>query len=50
MNILLTNDDGYTSDGLITLKEKLIQKTSHNVYVCAPLSQKKFSWTWCIII
>lgn len=38
MNILLTNDDGYESSGLMLLCEKLSQ--SHNVYVVAPASQR----------
>ncbi len=34
MNILLSNDDGIMSPGIIILKEYLEQK--HNVYVVAP--------------
>jgi 5'-nucleotidase len=34
MNILLTNDDGYNSEGIVLL-EKLLAKYG-NVYVCAP--------------
>lgn len=35
MNILLTNDDGYLSSGLMLLTEKL-SALGHNVYVVAP--------------
>ena len=35
MNILLTNDDGYLSSGLMLLTEKL-SAMGHNVYVVAP--------------
>ena len=35
MNILLSNDDGIMSPGIIILKEYLEQK-HHNVYVVAP--------------
>lgn len=38
MNILLTNDDGYTSEGLHSLLRALSKK--HNIFVLAPLSQK----------
>lgn len=39
MNILLTNDDGYESGGLMLLCEKL-SDIGHNVYVVAPASQR----------
>lgn len=39
MNILLTNDDGYESGGLMLLCEKLSQM-GHDVYVVAPASQR----------
>lgn len=39
MNILLTNDDGYESGGLMLLCEKLTQM-GHDVYVVAPESQR----------
>lgn len=39
MNILLTNDDGYESGGLMLLCEKLVE-LGHNVYVVAPESQR----------
>lgn len=39
MNILLTNDDGYESSGLMLLCEKLSDE-GHNVYVVAPASQR----------
>ncbi|HBM15728.1 MAG TPA: 5'/3'-nucleotidase SurE [Lentisphaeria bacterium] len=38
MNILLTNDDGYTSEGIHALYN--ILSKSHKVFVLAPLSQK----------
>lgn len=38
LNILLTNDDGYQSEGLKTLYR--ILSKDHNVYVAAPASQK----------
>ena len=40
MNILLTNDDGYSADGLQTLKKKLKSLTDYNIKICAPLGQK----------
>lgn len=39
MNILLTNDDGYTSSGLVLLARKL-SDNGHSVYVVAPDSQR----------
>lgn len=39
MNILLTNDDGYESGGLMLLCEKL-SNMGHNVYVVAPAEQR----------
>lgn len=39
MNILLTNDDGYESSGLMLLCEKLAEM-GHDVYVVAPESQR----------
>lgn len=39
MNLLLTNDDGYTSVGLVSLANRLSEK-GHNVYVVAPDSQR----------
>lgn len=42
MNILLTNDDGYESAGLMLLTESLSQ-LGHNVYVVAPESQRSAS-------
>ncbi len=38
MNILLTNDDGYFSEGIITLNQVLSEK--HNTYIIAPDTQK----------
>jgi 5'-nucleotidase len=40
MNILLTNDDGYSADGLQTLYTKLAKEHKFNLYICAPLGQK----------
>lgn len=37
MNILLTNDDGYSAPGIVALQEKL--SPHHSVYLCAPLNQ-----------
>lgn len=42
MNILLTNDDGYESAGLMLLCEEL-SSAGHNVYVVAPSSQRSAS-------
>lgn len=39
MNILLTNDDGYESSGLMLLCESLA-RLGHNIYVVAPASQR----------
>ena len=39
MNILLTNDDGYESGGVMLLCEKL-SSMGHNVYVVAPAEQR----------
>lgn len=39
MNILLTNDDGYESSGLMLLCESL-SKTGHDIYVVAPANQR----------
>lgn len=39
MNILLTNDDGYESGGLMLLTESL-SRLGHDVYVVAPASQR----------
>lgn len=39
MNILLTNDDGYLSEGLMLLTSKLAEQ-GHNVYVVAPDGQR----------
>lgn len=39
MNILLTNDDGYTSEGLRLLCSELA-KSGHNVYIVAPDGQR----------
>ncbi len=41
MNILITNDDGINSDGLIELKKVLEKK--HNIYVAAPLKEQSGS-------
>ncbi|MCP4176711.1 MAG: 5'/3'-nucleotidase SurE [bacterium] len=41
MNILLANDDGYDAEGILTLYN--ILKNEHNVYLCAPLTQKSAS-------
>lgn len=41
MNILVTNDDGYNSSGILKLKDAL--SVSYNVFVCAPLSEKSAS-------
>ncbi|HJO93720.1 MAG TPA: 5'/3'-nucleotidase SurE [Victivallales bacterium] len=38
MNILLANDDGYNAEGILTLYNVL--NKDHNVYLCAPLTQK----------
>ena len=39
MNILLTNDDGYESSGLMLLCERLVE-SGHDVYVVAPAEQR----------
>jgi 5'-nucleotidase len=36
MNILLTNDDGISSDGLLLLAQALREETGHGIYVLAP--------------
>ncbi|MGC8764289.1 MAG: 5'/3'-nucleotidase SurE [Brevinematia bacterium] len=41
MNILITNDDGYYSPGILRLKEVI--SSSFNVFLCAPLSEKSAS-------
>ena len=41
MNILITNDDGYFSEGIQKLKEILSEEV--NVYLCAPMSEKSAS-------
>lgn len=41
MNLLLTNDDGYQSEGIQILKEKLSAR--HQVYLCAPKKQMSAS-------
>ena len=41
MNILLTNDDGYQSEGIQILKDKLSSR--HDVYLCAPKKQMSAS-------
>ncbi len=41
MNILLTNDDGYTAEGINVLYEQI--KDKHNVKMCAPLKQMSAS-------
>lgn len=41
MNLLLTNDDGYLSEGIQILKDKLSPR--HNVYLCAPKKQMSAS-------
>ncbi len=41
MNILITNDDGYFSPGILMLKE--ILSFSHNVFLCAPLFERSAS-------
>ena len=39
MNILLTNDDGYFADGLITLA-KTLKNAGYNVYISAPQQEQ----------
>lgn len=39
MNILLTNDDGYDSDGLIIMEQALVA-AGHDVWICAPSGQR----------
>lgn len=39
MNILLTNDDGYDSEGLIILEHALAD-AGHDVWICAPSGQR----------
>ncbi|AEC02442.1 5'/3'-nucleotidase SurE [Parasphaerochaeta coccoides] len=39
MNILLTNDDGYGSEGLVTM-ERTLSAAGHDVWVCAPNGQR----------
>jgi 5'-nucleotidase len=40
MNILLTNDDGIDSEGLLCLAKALRERTDHSVYVLAPDSNR----------
>lgn len=42
MKILLTNDDGYTSEGLSALTDALVA-AGHEVWVCAPSSERSAS-------
>lgn len=42
MKILLTNDDGYQSEGLNTLSDALL-RAGHEVWVCAPDSERSAS-------
>ena len=42
MNILLTNDDGYQSEGLRTLSEALV-RAGHAIWICAPTSERSAS-------
>ncbi len=39
MNILLSNDDGYTAEGIRTL-ERVLSSYGHNIYVSAPDSEQ----------
>lgn len=39
MRILLTNDDGYKSEGLAALSDALT-RTGHDVWICAPSSER----------
>jgi len=40
MNILLTNDDGFSSDGLSILKRYFENKKEHNIFIVAPDTEK----------
>ena len=42
MKILLTNDDGYTSEGLTVLADALVA-AGHDVWICAPSSERSAS-------
>ena len=42
MRILLTNDDGYRSEGLAVLSDALV-KAGHDVWICAPSSERSAS-------
>jgi 5'-nucleotidase len=42
MKILMTNDDGYDAGGLLVL-EKMFSEAGHEVWVCAPDSQRSAS-------
>ncbi len=42
MKILLTNDDGYTSEGLSTLTDALVD-AGHEVWICAPSAERSAS-------
>ncbi|MGE4583584.1 MAG: 5'/3'-nucleotidase SurE [Sphaerochaeta sp.] len=42
MNILLTNDDGYQSEGLRILSEALT-RAGHQIWICAPASERSAS-------
>lgn len=42
MRILLTNDDGYQSEGLAALSDALVQ-SGHEVWICAPTSERSAS-------
>lgn len=42
MKILLTNDDGYKSQGILTLEQALLD-SGHEVWVCAPSTERSAS-------
>ncbi len=42
MKILLTNDDGYQSEGLKTLSDALL-RAGHEIWICAPSSERSAS-------
>ena len=42
MKILLTNDDGYTSEGLNTLAD-VLEKAGHDIWICAPTFERSAS-------
>ncbi len=40
MNILLTNDDGFSAEGLLVLKRYFEKKSEHNIFIVAPDTEK----------